>query len=84
MFNEVNVIFFTGRRPLVLRLRTGHDRRSVLDCDGAAQVRDEEEEARVPGPRLPLRSRVRIRLPTRSVGAAAGERIEVEGETRKQ
>ena len=57
-----------GRRPTVLGLRAGHDRRAVLDGDGAAQPQEGRHHRRA----APLRPRSHLRLPPHAARPPAG------------
>ena len=51
-------LILSGRRPPVFRLRAGHDRRALLDGDGAAQPQEGDHWRH-----SALRARSYIRLP---------------------
>ena len=60
-------LILTGRGPPVFRLRAGHDRRALLDGDGAAQPQ-EGDHRRHPA----LRPRSNLRLPPHAPRPLAG------------
>ena len=62
-----------GRRPPVFRLRAGHDRRALLDGDGAAQPQ-EGDHRRHPA----LRPRSHLRLPPHAPRPLAGIKSSIE------